>query len=285
MTSTDTEAMHVLQALLEERQRYEGWLRALESRQATTPAHVFTRVHTDYSLRLERVMQRLSEQTEELRSTIDIMTTQLATLRGKEADRIDVRQEAELRAAVGEYGDEEWARLRGEADREIEAIATERRGLETELTELERIIVMTRPAAQQSEPAPPAETGSSPAQGTSAVPPVAESTDDAPSIDNFVADWPVRHVVSAPAAQGDGVAEVPEVDDARAAPVTAAAPEPGVPTPASSFAASSMPEIQTIPAMESRRDQEKALKCPECGAMNYATEWYCERCGGELATF
>ena len=26
----------------------------------------------------------------------------------------------------------------------------------------------------------------------------------------------------------------------------------------------------------------KSLKCSECGAMNYPTEWYCERCGAEL---
>jgi hypothetical protein len=30
-------------------------------------------------------------------------------------------------------------------------------------------------------------------------------------------------------------------------------------------------------------DQSKSLKCGECGAMNYPTEWYCERCGAELA--
>jgi len=36
---------------------------------------------------------------------------------------------------------------------------------------------------------------------------------------------------------------------------------------------------------DGRRDMDKTLKCPECGAMNYATEWYCERCGGELASF
>lgn len=27
----------------------------------------------------------------------------------------------------------------------------------------------------------------------------------------------------------------------------------------------------------------KTLKCSECGSFNYPTEWYCERCGGELA--
>ena len=30
-------------------------------------------------------------------------------------------------------------------------------------------------------------------------------------------------------------------------------------------------------------EQIKPLKCQECGTMNYPTEWYCERCGGELA--
>ena len=28
----------------------------------------------------------------------------------------------------------------------------------------------------------------------------------------------------------------------------------------------------------------KTLKCGECGAVNYPTEWYCERCGAELAS-
>jgi hypothetical protein len=30
---------------------------------------------------------------------------------------------------------------------------------------------------------------------------------------------------------------------------------------------------------------QKTLRCTECGTMNRPTEWYCERCGGELATF
>jgi hypothetical protein len=29
--------------------------------------------------------------------------------------------------------------------------------------------------------------------------------------------------------------------------------------------------------------QQKTLKCGECGTLNRATEWYCERCGAELA--
>ncbi|MBC8089855.1 MAG: hypothetical protein H7Z40_21555 [Phycisphaerae bacterium] len=32
-------------------------------------------------------------------------------------------------------------------------------------------------------------------------------------------------------------------------------------------------------------DQAKTLRCTECGTLNFPTEWYCERCGGELAAF
>jgi hypothetical protein len=29
---------------------------------------------------------------------------------------------------------------------------------------------------------------------------------------------------------------------------------------------------------------QKTVKCGECGALNLPTEWYCERCGAELAS-
>ena len=53
-----------------------------------------------------------------------------------------------------------------------------------------------------------------------------------------------------------------------AAPPTPGAMFNGAPAPAS---ASSEPQ--------------KTLRCTECGTMNLPTEWYCERCGGELAAF
>ncbi|HMS02607.1 MAG TPA: hypothetical protein PKE51_06515, partial [Gemmatimonadaceae bacterium] len=30
---------------------------------------------------------------------------------------------------------------------------------------------------------------------------------------------------------------------------------------------------------------QKTLRCTECSTMNLPTEWYCERCGSELASF
>ena len=35
--------------------------------------------------------------------------------------------------------------------------------------------------------------------------------------------------------------------------------------------------------LRTQNEQAKTLKCNECGSLNYPTEWYCERCGAELA--
>lgn len=41
----------------------------------------------------------------------------------------------------------------------------------------------------------------------------------------------------------------------------------------------------SVPRSNASGDQTKTLRCTECGTMNFPTEWYCERCGGELAAF
>jgi len=40
--------------------------------------------------------------------------------------------------------------------------------------------------------------------------------------------------------------------------------------------------VRTTPSAQNA-EQVKTLKCQECGTLNYPTEWYCERCGAELA--
>src|SRR4029078_5974123 len=44
------------------------------------------------------------------------------------------------------------------------------------------------------------------------------------------------------------------------------------------------PAVQTIPTVsKAAAGVAKTLKCGECGTLNRPTEWYCERCGAELA--
>lgn len=322
MTTPDTEGVTALQELLDERQRYQGWLRALEQRRTATPAHVYERVHTDYALRLERVMQRLRERAEQLSATIEGMQSRLQALRSREADRADERHEFELRAAVGELSPDEWERRRTDADRELGSIADDRRQIEGELAELQRVVALTRetpavaaPAAEpervrEPEPAPPPAAQAQPApepppRGEEGAPstvgerPLAAApSGDSPSIDDFIAEWPLRQMGS----EGTGTAggsdlrtgnEAPSAAPATATwhpPISDNARGPAAPQTSSQGAPGPEDEQPTHDLHEhhvgeGRRDMDKTLKCPECGAMNYATEWYCERCGGELASF
>ncbi|MGI8509673.1 MAG: zinc finger protein [Gemmatimonadaceae bacterium] len=314
MTAADAGAITALQELLDERQRYEGWLSVLDERRSSTPRHVYDRVHTDYSLRLERVTERLAERGDQLAGTIESLTSRLNALRAREAERTDARHEAELRAAVGEYGPEEWDRLRGTADRELGEIAEQRRGLEAEVLELQRILALTRNTPQISagdqrsvldsdqsveQSGSDAGTSSDTQQGQAHAAGASGSEQD-PPISDFVAEWPAKQGAGAEneaAPQGDGVPEVPEVDERSAArqatPVMQTTPAETQASAAAAISASasrassnaSPPRPIPPPMGDTRRESEKTLKCPECGVMNYATEWYCERCGGELSTF
>ena len=345
-------------SLMEERRRYELWLAALNARRAETPKHVFSRVHADYTARLEAVMKRLTGQVEGLRGELTTLATRIASLEEQQHRARDERAEAELRAHVGEMTAEEWTMAAAEADAHIaelgrmhaeaeEALARTREFL----ADAERPATPPEPAAPVPAPAPAAAPMVAP-RGTTNVPvqPAAQSPsgprlrplpgrEEAPP-------KPVADVaMPAPAATdgGNGQKHFDElaflssvVDDGdaprAAAPPAAPAPPKPAPAPAPTAAAKVQPVARPAPPpsrnpfvqraqdkiinndgaagpkIESKqvgartglaanvsgnnpiilRDKSneaaKTLKCGECGAVNYPTEWYCERCGAELAS-
>ncbi|HEY6460260.1 MAG TPA: hypothetical protein VIY73_08910, partial [Polyangiaceae bacterium] len=89
-------------ALYEERQRFEAWLSALEAKRATTPVHIYTRVHADYGARLQRVVEELRTHRTSLQELESTLIDRLTALDGEEAKHRDEAAEAELRATVGE---------------------------------------------------------------------------------------------------------------------------------------------------------------------------------------
>lgn len=311
MTATDSEAMSALHELLDERQRYQGWLATLESRRSSTPPHVYDRVQRDYAGRLDRVMQTLAERAGQLTGTIENMTSELSALRDQESDRTDERHEAELRAAVGEFTPDEWERRRTDVDAEIERIAAERRSVEDELQELQRIVALTtsigpttsapaRASAsthelRSEESARGSDAGDTNASASS------RAQAAAPSIDDFVAEWhpPQANLPQHGSASRDRDDNIPDTKDLEdlvipasplgGNPVGAAGADYGIANGVTGVTAGAAPQQTRTPppvtAPSADRDSDKTLKCPECGAMNYATEWYCERCGGELSTF
>jgi len=307
--------------LITERDKYEQWLDELEAKKDSTPPKVFDRVRQDYLSRLQAVMDQLKEHTAVLQAHAANLVAKLRELEASEQEITDELAETELRAQVGEITEAEWEATSRKAQREVgklkenqEVIADDlikirdilRDGddddedekdvprTSADFDELEFLKSVVGPGSPGAAPAPrksdavPAprpsgdtprpptpsssavQSGAKPTQVTApirrATPPstgAATATPRAtPAGGAAAASQPAKPV--APAASGAKSGEVP--------PAAAKKPTPSSgPDNALGIKPSEMP------------DQPKTLKCAECGTMNYPSEWYCERCGAELA--
>lgn len=320
-----------IEALLQERARFQQWLAKLESSGGSAPAGVRAKVRADYQGRLQAVIEQLKSHAETIRSALDRHQGEQRDLAGRRSEAEESLAEAEVRHLVGEYADDAWEQMRTQTTQTIESLQAEleRVGKEIErLMEVQGFITEPPPLEPEPEPEPvepeapepepvpiaelePVPAGPRPAPpiemlpdptpdfaAAAGSPPTLEPTPDlataAPGAPRFVPKPAVepargRPPVAAPAAAGPRSAAVPgdelaflksvAGDDRRAAPRRSgetARPE-GPPEPAVSTAA---PQPSAKPGQAS---QAKTLKCGECGTLNRPTEWYCERCGAELA--
>lgn len=112
--------------LLAERDRIEAWLTALEGRKETTPPQVFAKVHGDYSVRRDALLVQLRDRTGELDGKVEKLAAKLAAVESEQRGKQEARAEAELRAAVGEFTDTQWAELATASDAELATLEARR---------------------------------------------------------------------------------------------------------------------------------------------------------------
>jgi hypothetical protein len=345
MTAHLDDNMDVITTLMLERERFAGWLRALDDIGDRTPERVRDRVRADYDERLRAVMEKLSARAEDVESTMASLATRTESLRAEERRHADARDEAELRAAVGEYASERWNDIRSQADAAIAGLRSEQQSLQTELSRLEQVLRVARPsqAPAAPEPAPSAAPRSRASVEASAPPPApVESQHAAPmaamaggaAVDHLVAPSESIRPTEAIEAEPTAVADPPRTVGARSQ------AEVRMPSGPTTTRTTGTPQGDRGPSrweparqgssgrgfdelaflnsvmdgsdassrpVQARRDLEqpveksgmgavdltpkegfgslasKSLRCQECGTLNYPTEWYCERCGGELS--
>jgi len=336
-------------ALMEERRRYEAWLAALEARRAETPKHVFTRVHADYTARLESVIERLVAHTDGLRAELTTLTTRIASLDEQQHRARDERAEAELRAHVGELTENAWKETIAASDALIASLAAQHAAAEDDLRRTRELLADAErpptpvPPPVQVNPAPAARTAPTERAPAAQQPSAQQKPAPAPDAALGGAHVPdaepagasdgqqpgpgdasfdelafLQSVVDvngdksgapkappvAPTARPTGSApagQVPSSASQRREPFVARKPEPRPEDRIQKQGEAAAPLIQPkagnrgslaanisgnnpIVLKDKPSESAKTLKCAECGAMNYPTEWYCERCGAELAS-
>lgn len=260
-----------IQRLLEEKLRIEQWLERLNLSADKTPQRVRDRVTNDYRNRLEGVVARLHSYQDELASGLQVQLNKREDLREQEAQAAERLAEAELRHSVGEYDEGRWSEMRTEILESLVRIREGLKGVEGEIKTLEGVVTLLEPRGavgafgDDEEIASTSELArgraSGPVDEVSAPPSPVDEQDQTDAFDELAflksvtsdTEAPRRSASRNSAEAGDHSLE---------------------------------PDMRSVSAGERvppRSSAKKTLKCVECGTMNLPTEWYCERCGAELA--
>lgn len=249
MAKGPSKSAAAIQRLLEERRQYEAWLARINATADSAPEHVRTRVKADYEARLKAVTEELRAHADAARQLIAQRKETMLELQKKEKAAAERLAETELRHEVGEYDEAQWSQVHKDALADLGAVRDELLDVERDITRLEELdaLVKTKP---------------SPARGvageltlTPSPPPPAKSEKRKTPMDELAF-----------------LKSVTEDDKSAPSPRRASGAQYQVDESATLEA----PANEDAPV-------EKTLKCRECGTMNLATEWYCERCGAELA--
>jgi hypothetical protein len=234
-----------IQRLLEERRQYEAWLARITATADSAPEHVRTRVRADYEARLKAVTEELKAHAEAARQLIAQRKENLVELQKKEKGAAERLAETELRHEVGEYDEGQWAQVHKDALAELGAVRDELMDVERDITRLEELdtLVKAKPGPAQRGGAPPR-------------PPEKPERRQTPVDELAFLKSVTEDDKNAPSPRRASGAQY-QLDD----------PQDATP----------------LAPIDENAPVEKTLKCKECGTMNVATEWYCEKCGGELA--
>lgn len=295
MANSNPDTDTSIEALLEKRGQYEQWLAKLDSAAEKAPPSVRQKIRGDYEARLRAVI-------EQLRSHVATITEELERHQAAQS-RLDVERrqveeqlaEAEVRYAVGEYTEDEWQRFSQDSHSRLGGLREQLKGVGNEiarLAEVQALIAATPRRAEVPPSPPPAPAPAAPrAEVIERSPPpppppapVQEPTIEVPPSAQRAAPKPPPPPRPREPEPVDELAFLKSVadDDHKPAPKRVSNPAMAAPSQGSPRA------VETPPAPASGGKTgapgvAKTLKCGECGTLNRPTEWYCERCGAELA--
>jgi hypothetical protein len=285
MAKTTTDSEVTIEALLEQRSQYEEWILRLDTSGDKASPAVRQRVRGDYEARLDSVMEQLRGRSAAIAEELERQHASQAELDRERRSAEEALAEAEVRHTVGEYTEEEWKRHSEQSKKGIEQLRSRLRSIGSEITRLTAIqALIAGPRATPAPPPPPAPRAARP-----------EVLEQAPMV-THVADEPEESAPAAAKPRGqpepatipvDEMAFLKSVSDDEPSRMARRPSNPGMPAVTTTVA----PREPSAPSAAAASGGgakpasgvAKTLKCGECGTLNRPTEWYCERCGAELA--
>jgi hypothetical protein len=280
----------VVTALLAERNQVQTWITRLESAKDTTPEAVRTKVMSDYQARLDQIVAKLTEHGDGVREQLEQRKARRDELQAEETRAKETLAEAELRHTVGEYDEADWTKFRAESNKTLVGVREELGKVVEDIERLAEVAkLIATPVAPPEPPKPaPAPVAAKPAPAPAPAPEPAPTeakkresgrAEFVPSTAKAKSPTDELEFLRSTVGEGDAAPAKPVKEKEKEKKPKA---EPAQAAPAAAAVATPVPEAD-LPKPRGSTESNRTLKCPECGTMNRPTEWYCERCGSELA--
>ncbi len=293
--TSDTDA--TIESLLQQRAQFEQWLARLDSAGDKAPPAVRAKVRSDYEARLRGVIDQLRGFAATIAEELDRHKGTQTGLDGERRQAEEALSEAEVRHAVGEYSEDEWQRINDQSGELLGRLRGELRAVGDEIARLAEVQGLIGGAPKRVEPPAPAPPPPPP--------PAAAAPEREPELERFAPPPSPPPAAAAPApvaAARPAPKPAPEIThgstpvdemaflksvapEEERKPAPAAGRRGSNPGPSAARAAEGAGTASqtSAPGKPGAAGGAKTLKCGECGTLNRPTEWYCERCGAELA--
>ena len=309
MAKATTKSVGAIQRLLAERREIERWLERLRSAADKTPEAVREKVRSDYQARLNDVIGELKGFGDELADTLRRQRSSRDVVSKQEREAADRLAEAELRHTVGEYDDARWNELHTEIMGALVKIREELKVADDEIDRMEEVMALIEgrgpgaaPAAPQPQPRaatppppppppppverrPPAELAEpmrNPRR-SGEVPRPRTEEESRPATKQTNAFDELAFLKSVTEDETHGPAVSRASGSIRIPDAPGESTRQGASGPVRGVGAEGVRQADGGQAKRLSGNNDKTLKCADCGAMNQPTEWYCERCGAELS--
>ena len=278
------------------------------------PSHVAQRVRSDYAARLREVTQELSEHEDGVRQALEEGLARQEGLTRQHTERTDELSEARLRRQVGEYSEDQYEEISARCKLALSELSKEMTAVGREIDRYEDILTLIKDVTERRVP-PPAPAVPPPEPVAAFPEPAPEPVPAAPprrpsdsgrmrisqpqiNVDEleFLRSLTgVGGAAAKPATGGESAAAEPPAPPLAPAPPPPAPPPPEAEAPPPAAAVEVRKGGRDAPGeqkegrpSEGGRDGSggtKMLVCTECGTKNLPSEWYCEKCGAELAPY
>jgi hypothetical protein len=247
-------------------------------------------VRGDYEARLRGVIEELRGHGATIAEELARHQASQSQFEGERRQAEEALAEAEIRHAVGEYTEEEWRRIQGDSEGRLDHLRGQLRTVGAEIARLAEVQSLIASSPRRSEPA----AAAAPAQPAPPEPErhAAPTPAPTPAHDERAVSARPSRPREEPVAAGasgpplDELTFLKSVSDEEQKPAARRSSNPGQAAPAAAartVEAPPAPAPAPSGAKTGAPGVAKTLKCGECGTLNRPTEWYCERCGAELA--